>query len=71
LFGFARLRNYSIRFEKKTVETDKQTAIASVPIRVLKINYPNVDGLETCENLVPRDDIVCYGKYPNGKNWIL
>jgi hypothetical protein len=57
-----------LRFERRVKETNKRDAIKSVPIRILKMNYPNVDGLETFEKLVPREDIVCYGKYPNGKN---
>ncbi|MEM2506202.1 MAG: hypothetical protein QXF61_04075 [Nitrososphaeria archaeon] len=36
--------------------------------KALKMNYPYVDGLENLEKKVPKEKIVCYGKYPNGRN---
>jgi hypothetical protein len=56
------------RFEKKLQAEGETEAYTSCPIRVLKMNYPYVEGLETYEQLVPREEIVCYGKFPNGKN---
>jgi hypothetical protein len=40
-------------------------------VTVLKMNYPYVEGLETLEEKVTEDQIVCYGKYPcpaDGRN---
>jgi len=62
------IRSRADRFEAKMKETSRREAEESCPVRVLKMNYPYVEGLETYEKLVPRDEIVCYGKYPNKNN---
>jgi hypothetical protein len=56
------------RFEKKLASDGSEEAHKTAPIRVLKMNYPHVEGLETYEQSIPREEIVCYGRYPNGKN---
>ena len=52
------------RFERKRGTSEE----ASARINVLKINYPYVDGLETFDKNIPKENIVCYGRFPNGKN---
>jgi len=52
------------RFERKLGTSVEEKA----RINVLKINYPYVDGLETFDKNILKENIVCYGRFPNGKN---
>lgn len=53
---------------KKYKEKNKTENIPPhMQINVLKTNYPYVSGLELLEH-VHKEDLVCFGKHPNGKN---